>query len=62
MTIDTKGEIALVRYRNKVVKTDHKMLKLEVDLTFHKEKKHDRVVVFNVRNEKCQKIFYEVTS
>ena len=38
------------------------MLTLEVNLTFHKEKTHDRTEVFNVRNMKCHKIFYEFTS
>ena len=41
MTIDTRGESTLTRYRGKVVKSDHQMLKLNIDLTFHQEKKHD---------------------
>ena len=62
MIVDIKGEISMTRYRGKVVKSDHRMLKLEVNLEFHKEKKHDRVEVFNVRNVKCQKVFWEYTS
>ena len=62
MTIDSKGEMAMTRYRGRIVKSDHRMLKLEIDLKFHKEKEHSRVEVFNVRNVKCQKLFYEFTS
>ena len=62
MTIDSKGEVVMTRYKGKVVKTDHMMLKLEVDLTFHKQKHHDRMEVFNVRNKKCLKTFCEFTS
>ena len=61
MTIYSRGEIALSRYKNRVVNSDHRMLKLEVNLTFHKEKNHERVEVFNVRNKQCQKVFCEVT-
>ena len=38
------------------------MLSLEVDLTFHMDKKHDRIEMFNLRNIHCQKIFKEYTS
>jgi hypothetical protein len=62
MTIDSKEEVAMTRYKGRIVKTDHRMLKLEVNLTFHKEKHHDRIEVFNVRNKKCLKMFCEFTS
>ena len=62
MQIDSKGEITLARYKSRIVKTDHRMLKLEIDLEFHDNKKHDRSVVFNVRNQECQKLFCEFTS
>ena len=62
MTIDSRGEMSLTRYKQKVVNSDHRMLKMEVNLTFHEEKKHDRLEVFNVRNKQCQKVFCEVTS
>ena len=62
MKIDTKGEITLTRYKDKVVKSDHMMLKLELDLAFHEENKHERNEIFNVRNKTCQKVFCEFTS
>ena len=62
MKIDTQGKITLTRFKGKVVKTDHRMLKLEVDLFFYKEKVHDRIELFNVRNKKCKKVFQEFTS
>ena len=62
MSIDTIGEYTLTRFKGKVVKSDHRMLKLNIDLTFHKEKKHERVEVFNLRNIKCQQAFQEFTS
>ena len=62
MKIDTQGEITLTRFKGNVVKTVHRMLKLEVDLIFHKEKVHDRIDLFNIRNKKCQKVFQEFTS
>ena len=40
----------MTRFKGRVVTTDHKMLKLEIDLTFHIEKHHDRFELFNVRN------------
>ena len=62
MSIDKTGENSLTRYKNKVVKSDHRMLTLELDLTFHIEKKHERVETFNLKNKKCQKVFKEFTS
>ena len=46
MEIDTKGEITLARYKGRIVKTDHRMLKLEVDLEFHDIKRHERSETF----------------
>ena len=62
MEIDTKGEITLARYKGRIVKTDHRMLKLEVDLEFHDIKRHERSETFNVRNKLRQKDFCEFTS
>ena len=39
----------------RIVKTYQRMSKLEVNLTFHKEKHHDRIELFNVRNKKVFK-------
>ena len=42
MIIDEKGEIALTKYRRgNIVKSDHNMLILKIDLAFHKENKHE---------------------
>ena len=38
------------------------MLKLEVNLKFHNETKHERVEMFNLRNEINQQDFKEKTS
>ena len=63
MVIYESGEVALTKYRKgNIVKTDHNMLKLEVNLTFHVEKEHDRREVFNLRNKICQQDFKEKTS
>ena len=62
MKIHEKDEIVIKRYKEKVVKTDHKMLSLELNINIHKEKQHEKVEVFNVRNKYCQKIFHEFTS
>ena len=35
---------------------------MEVDLVFHKEKKHERFSAFNVRNKLCQQKFHEYTT
>ena len=40
MTIDSRGEMSMTRYKHKVVNSDHRMLKLEVNLTFHDEISH----------------------
>ena len=44
------------------MKSDNNMLKLEIDLEFHKERKPDNLEVFNVRNKLNQQIFYQFTS
>ena len=62
MIIDENGQMAITRYKDRIVNSDHRTLLLEVDLTFHKEPKHDRIQVFNVRNKVCQKSFLEFTS
>ena len=63
MKIDEVGQYALTKYRKgTIVKADHNMLKLEINLTFHDEKKHERTEVFNLRNKMCQDDFKEKTS
>ena len=58
--IDENGIYALTKYRkNKIVKTDQNMLKLELNLNFHNDKKHERVEVFNLRNKLCEEDFKE---
>ena len=62
MKIDEKGETALTKYNKSVVTTDHNMLTMEIDLTYHTEKEHERIEMFNLRNKNCQQIFKEYTS
>ena len=62
MTIDEKGENIMTRYQGKVVKSDHRLLKMEVDLVFHNETKHRRVEVFNLKNKECQTKFQQLGS
>ena len=63
MIIDEKGEIALTKYRRgNIVKSDHNMLILKIDLAFHKENKHERIEMFNLRNKECQIDFKQKTS
>ena len=63
MVVDEKGEIALTKYRRRnIVKTDHHMLKIELDLTFHNEKKHEQTDMFNLLNKVCQQNFGEKTT
>ena len=58
MVIDERGENALTRYRGgKVVKADHHMLKLVLDLTMHETKIHERIEMFNTRNKLCLQKF-----
>ena len=63
MKIDEIDQYALTKYKKgTIVKADHNMLKLEINLTFHDEKKHERTEVFNLRNKLCQNDFKEKTS
>ena len=63
MVIDEKGENALVKYRGgKIVKADHNMLKLELNITIHEKKEHKRIKMFNLRNKLCQKQFKDFTT
>ena len=62
MKVDEEGEFQMTRYKGKTVKSDHNMLKLEIDLKFHKETKHENMEDFNVRNKLNQEIFYKFTS
>jgi len=60
--IDEKDELALTKYKRKVVKTDHRMLKLELNFKVHTDVKPERVETFNLRNKKKQAIFKDFTS
>ena len=61
--VHENDEIAMIRYSKKVVKSDHKVLELGLEIKVHIENKHEsRVEVFNVRNKKCQGLFKEFTS
>ena len=62
LTIDENGENLMTRYRGKIVKSDHRVLKLEVNLVFHDEKKHERIEFFNLKNTECQAKFYDLGS
>ena len=63
MVIDEKGENALLKYRGgKIVKADHIMLKLELNITIHEKKEHKRIEMFNMRNKLFQKQFKDFTS
>ena len=63
MVIDEKGQNALTRYRGgKIVKADHNMLKLEIDLKFDIEGEHDRTEMFNLRDKVCQQQFKVFTT
>ena len=62
MKVDEIGEFQMARYKGRTVKSDHNMLKLIIDLEFHKERKHDEMDVFNVRNKLNQERFCEFTS
>ena len=62
MTIDESGSRSLTKYRGGIVKSDHRMLEIKVNLMFHKDKMHERDIVFNVRNKICQNRFLNFTS
>ena len=58
MVIYEKGQNALGKYRGgKVLKADHHMLKLELDISFHVNNDLDRKEMFNLRDKVCQKKF-----
>ena len=40
MKVDEKGEYQISRYKGRVVRTDHNMLYLELNLTIHNNKKN----------------------
>ena len=62
MYIDEEGEHALTKYKRGIVKSDHNMLSMELNLTFHTKKEHERFELFNLRNNICQLKFKEFTS
>ena len=63
MMIDENGMYALTKYRkNQIVKTDHNILKLELNLNFQNDKIIERVEVFNLRNKLCQEDSKEKTT
>ena len=62
MKIHEKDDLAIKRYKEKAVKSDHKMLSLELDLKIHNDTVHDKVEVFNIRNKTCQTSFFEFIS
>ena len=62
MQIDEYGEHSMTRYRNNIVKANHNMLSLEINLTYHSKKKHDRVEMFCLKDQYAQKSFKEYTS
>ena len=45
MTIDKSGLNSLIKYKGGIVRSDH----MEANLVFHKEQKHERLSVFNVK-------------
>ena len=62
MHIDEKGEHALTKYNRGIVKTDHNMLSMELNLSFRLKKEHERFELFNLQNKVCQQKFKEFTS
>ena len=50
------------RFSVKVVTTYHRMVKLEIDIFFHKGKRHEKDEFFNVKNTKCQEVNFQFTS
>ena len=57
MTIDKQGQHSLTKYKGGVVKTDRNILDMEVDLVFHKKKKHERLTLFIEKNNSCRNFF-----
>ena len=63
MIVDEKGGMTLTKYqRGMCVKSDHNMLNLEINMTFHEEKDHEKIKMFNLRNNVCQDDFREKTT
>ena len=62
MTIDKRGFNSLTKYKGGVVKSDHMKVEMEANLIFHKETKHERFTVFNVKNKQCQEKYLDYTS
>ena len=62
MHIDEQGENAITKYKRNIVQTDHNMLSMELNLSYHTEKEHERFELFNLRNKVCQQKFKEFTS
>ena len=62
MNMYENDEVALTRYKGKVIYSDHKMLKLNLNINFNKEEHNDIMEVFMVRNKECQKQFCTFTS
>ena len=54
MKIDSWVDIALTRFKGKVVLTDHRMLKLQVDLFFHNMREL-RTLMLEIRNVRKSK-------
>ena len=51
MKFHEKENLGIIRYKGKTVKTDHKMLCLELNINIHNETKHNKTSVFNMRNK-----------
>ena len=62
MKIYENGGQSLTRYKGKVTRADHCMLELNINPMVHKEKKHERQPVFNVKNKLFQQKFSMFTT
>lgn len=65
MTIDEERNFCLsnfaqVKKNGRVVETDHNMMIMDFNISVPKRKR-DRVEIFNLKNETCQKLFKEET-
>ena len=60
MKIHEEDDLEIKRYKQTVVKYDHKMLSLELNSKVHTDINNDKVQVFNIRNQNCQKEFLYV--
>ena len=52
MTIDDTRYNSLTRYKGTIIKSDHMKVEMEANLIFHKEEKHERLIVYNVKIKK----------